>query len=110
MILTAEVGSRFPEGDHHNERPHWGRGCEGGKKERWNIAGGDNDKMLFLIANCKNSLVLQRGMKVKTEERTTVVINDKLYYMRLLMNRERKSIKRGSVLKILVAVAVISAR
>lgn len=66
--------------------------------------------MLFLIANCKNSLVLQTCVKVKTEERTTVVINDKLYYMRLLMNRERKSIKRGSVLKILAAVAVMSAR
>jgi len=48
--------------------------------------------MLFLIANCKNSLVLQKGVKVKTEERTTVVINVKLYYMWKLMNRERKSI------------------
>lgn len=71
----------FPKGiittGGHTVTLHLGKGMWG-REEGWNIAGGDNDKMLFLIANCKNSLVLQTGVKVKTEERTTVVINDKL--------------------------------
>ncbi len=47
-------------------------------KEGWNIAGGDTEKIIFLIANCENSLVLQTGVKVKTEERMTAVKHDKL--------------------------------
>lgn len=59
-------GIQVSRGGCHNGRPHGNAPSGVGE---WNIPGGDNDKMLFLIANRENLLVLQTGVKVKTEEK-----------------------------------------